>query len=258
MIPKKIHYCWFGGAKKTKLEKKCIKSWKKKCSDYEIIEWNESNYDVTKIPYIKEAYEAKKWGFVTDYIRLDIIYNYGGLYFDTDVEVIKSFNSLLKFKGFAGFEDDSYVATGLGFGAEKGNCVIKAIMDSYKDVHFLKPDGTYDLTPCPISNSKVLGELGFAMNGKYQEVDGFVLLPTEYLCPLNFISGQCIKGAESTFSIHHYAASWYSDEEQKSKERRWKINRKVSRKDAIKYFPHRVFIKIFGREKFDKLKNKFK
>ena len=213
MIPKKIHYCWFGGAEKSKLAKKCIKSWKKKCPDYEIIEWNENNYDVTKIPYIKEAYDAKKWGFVTDYIRLDIIYNYGGLYFDTDVEVVKPFDFLLQYNGFAGFEGEQYVNTGQGFGAEKGNSVIKALMDSYEDIHFLKPDGTYDLTPCPISNSKVLEELGFAMNGKYQEVDGFVLLPTDYLCPINFFTDNVLRKTDNTISIHHYAASWFSKED---------------------------------------------
>ena len=95
MIPKKIHYCWFGGAPKSKLAKKCIKSWKRKCPDYEIIEWNESNYDVTKIPFMKEAYDAKKWGFVPDYARLDIIYNNGGIYLDTDVEIVKSLDDLL-------------------------------------------------------------------------------------------------------------------------------------------------------------------
>ena len=104
MIPKKIHYCWVGGNSKPPLVKKCIQSWKKYCPDYEIIEWNESNYDISKNIYMKQAYEAKKWAFVTDYMRLDIIYEHGGIYLDTDVELIKNIDDLLSNEAFAGIE----------------------------------------------------------------------------------------------------------------------------------------------------------
>ena len=121
MIPKKIHYCWLGGAKKPKLAKKCIKSWKKYCPDYEIIEWNESNLDISSFPlYTRQAYEKKKWGFVPDYIRCWLVYNYGGIYLDTDVELIKNLDDLLKNPSFFGFESEKSVALGLAFGGEAG------------------------------------------------------------------------------------------------------------------------------------------
>ena len=118
MIPKKIHYCWIGGNPLPELAIKCIESWKKYCPDYEIIEWNEKNYDFRKNQFMREAYDEKKWGFVPDYARLDIIYEHGGIYLDTDVEIIKPLDSLLKEQGFAGMEQPGIVALGLGFGAE--------------------------------------------------------------------------------------------------------------------------------------------
>ena len=123
-IPKVIHYCWFGGNPKPKLVQKCIHSWKKYCPDYEIIEWNESNFDISSCPlYVRQAYDVKKWAFVSDYARLKIIHTCGGIYLDTDVELIKSLDSLLEYNAFFGFEDGKYVATGLGFGAVSDNCV---------------------------------------------------------------------------------------------------------------------------------------
>ena len=128
MIPKIIHYCWFGNGPIPEKDKKCINSWKKYCSDYKIIQWNEKNYDITKNKYMNQAYQQKKWGFVPDYARLDIIYTYGGIYLDTDVEIIKSFDSLLSNRGFAGFERPDYVNLGLGFGAEAENIIIKKML----------------------------------------------------------------------------------------------------------------------------------
>lgn len=262
MIPKKIHYCWFGGAEKGKLAKKCIKSWKKKCPGYEIIEWNESNYDISKVPFMKEAYDAKKWGFVPDYARLDIIYNHGGIYLDTDVETVKSFDSLLDFTGFAGYETVEYVALGLGFGAEKNSPIIKEMMKTYEERHFLLDNGEYDMTPSPSLDTSSLKSQGFAIDGKYSVNDGFVLLPTDYLCPINFFTDNVLRKTDNTISIHHYAASWFSKEDLKKKERRWKHNRRAARKyaiiDAIKYFPHRVFIRIFGKDQFNKFRNRMK
>ena len=124
MIPKVIHYCWFGGNELPELAMKCIDSWKKFCPDYEIKQWNEKNYDLDSSRYIKEAYKNKKWAFVSDYARLDIIYNNGGIYLDTDVELIGKLDEFLDEKCFLAAEREEYVNTGLGFGAEKGNVVI--------------------------------------------------------------------------------------------------------------------------------------
>ena len=137
MIPKIIHYCWFGGESLPESAIKCINSWKKFCPDYEIIRWDESNYDVTKNVYMKEAYEAKKWGFVPDYARLDIVYNYGGIYMDTDVELLKPLDDLLGCNAYMGVEKPGIVALGLGFGAEKGNSVIGDLLEEYNDKRFI-------------------------------------------------------------------------------------------------------------------------
>ena len=118
MIPKIIHYCWFGYGPKPKLAEKCIRSWKKYCPDYQIIEWNENNFDISACPlYVRQAYEARKWAFVTDYVRLKVIYENGGIYMDTDVELKKNLDNLLPYNAYFGFENYWVIATGLGFGA---------------------------------------------------------------------------------------------------------------------------------------------
>ena len=167
-IPKIIHYCWFGGNPLPELAIKCIESWKKYLPDYEIIKWDESNYDVTKCKYIEEAYKNKKWAFVTDYARLDIIYNYGGLYFDTDVEVIKSFDDLLNNQLFMGFESKDYVATGLCIGAIKNNEFIRKNMEEYHKLNFYKENGEFNLVPCPIITTNLLKSMNFLMNNTLQ------------------------------------------------------------------------------------------
>ena len=133
---KKIHYCWFGGTEIPDKYKSWMESWERFCPDYEIIQWNEDNYDVSKNKYMFQAYSEKKWAFVPDYARLDIIYNHGGIYLDTDVEIIKNFDDLLYTKGFAGFESNDYVAFGLGFGAMKNLPIIKELRDMYDDIEF--------------------------------------------------------------------------------------------------------------------------
>ena len=129
MIPKIIHYCWFGRNPKPELAVKCIKSWKKRCPDYEIIEWNEDNFDISSCPlYVRQAYEAKKWAFVSDYVRLKVVYDEGGVYLDTDVELKKGLDALLAYDAYFGFEDGTHVNTGLGFGAVKGAPILKEMM----------------------------------------------------------------------------------------------------------------------------------
>ena len=207
MIPKVIHYCWFGRSELPPLAKKCIASWKKVLPDYEIKEWNEDNYDITKNAYMAAAYKEKKFGFVPDYIRSDLIYRYGGFYFDTDVEVIKPLDSLLLYKGVMGFESKELVAGGLIVAGEKGLDIFKEMRDIYDDISFYNTDGSLNLLPSPAYNTEVLARHGLQKNGMLQEVAGVTIFPMDYFCPKPFQFGK-IKITKNTLTIHHYAASW--------------------------------------------------
>ena len=165
MIPKIIHYCWVGNSPKPKSVLYCIESWRKYCPGYEIREWNESNYDFSKNGYMKQAYEAKKWGFVPDYARLDIIYKYGGIYLDTDVELIKSLDELLNQTAFMGFENtgdgEFFVNCGHGFGAEPHNKIIGAARNLYDHIQFINDDNTYNLLPSPHYTTQIFVQAKF-------------------------------------------------------------------------------------------------
>lgn len=211
-IPKVIHYCWFGGNPLPKDAKRCIESWKKFCPDYQIIEWNESNFDYTDNLYAKQAMECKRWAFVSDYARLKIVYEQGGIYLNTDVELIRPLDDLLDYEAFFGFENnrekqEREVATGLGFGAQKGNAVVKAMLEDYKNISFLRESGTHDITPCPERNTDTLIRLGLRPDGTRQTVAGAEIFPAEYFCPIEYQSGRkCV--TRNTYSIHRYTASW--------------------------------------------------
>ena len=208
-IPKVIHYCWFGKGEMPKLAKKCIKSWKNYCTEYEIICHNEDNFDLTQNRYLNEAYKAGKWAFVSDYARLKIICDNGGIYLDTDVELIKPIDDLLLTKGFMGFDEKGIVATGLGFGAEKGNKIVSEFLKDYDNIPFVLPDGSYDLTPCPDRNTEALKRLGMDIKNTSQTFMDITFLPDEYLCPMNYYTGKKTI-TENTYSIHHYSGSWTS------------------------------------------------
>ena len=208
-IPKVIHYCWFGNGKMPSITEKCIKSWKKYCPDYEIVCWNERNFDLTQNRYMREAYEAGKWAFVSDYARLKIIYDHGGIYLDTDVELIKPLGRLIDDGGFMGFDEKGIVATGLGFAAEAGNEIIGAFLKDYEDLPFVLADGSLDLTPCPDRNTSTLTRLGMDTKNTDQVFMGMRFLPSEYLCPMDYYSGKKTI-TQNTYSIHHYHASWKS------------------------------------------------
>ena len=167
-IPKVLHYCWFGGAPKPKNIQNCIRSWKKYCPDYEIIEWNEQNFDVSQSLYTRQAYDARRWAFVADYARLKILYEQGGIYMDTDVELLRPLDDLLAYPAFFGFQHNNEVATGLGFGAEAHSPVVKALLDDYDSLPFLLPDGSCDLTPCPKRNLPVFARFGIRADGTRQ------------------------------------------------------------------------------------------
>ena len=211
MIPKIIHYCWFGGNPLPELANKCIDSWKKYCPDYEIKEWNENNFDLNYCDYVKEAYQSKKWAFVSDVVRLYALVNEGGIYMDTDVEVIKSLDSLLEYQAVSGFETDTMIPTGL-MASEKNNLMFKKLLDEYQDSHFILKDGSLDKTTNVIRITDACSKYGFVPNNTKQTINSFTLLPKDFLCPKNIETGK-IEITENTLTIHHFNGSWLSDEE---------------------------------------------
>ena len=205
MIPKKIHYCWFGRNPRPRLAEKCIASWKKYCPDYEIIEWNEDNFDVNMNGYTKMCYEQKKYAGLSDYVRLLVVWKYGGLYFDTDVEVVRPVDELLDQNAFFCFETPEYVATGLGFGSAAGGEAIGAMLAEYD---FLL-DGTEGTRGCPRMNTSALVKLGLRQDGSVQQVADALVLSGEYMNPFDPATG-VIRKTENTLSIHWYSAAWLS------------------------------------------------
>ena len=205
-IPKIIHYCWFGGNPLPELAQKCIASWKKFCPDYEIKEWNESNYDVRKIQYTAQAYDAKKYAFVSDYARFDILYKYGGVYLDTDVELIKPLDEIVKQGAFCGVEHPGLVNVGLGMATPAESQIFHEILDSYQSDKFINADGTYNLKTVVVRVSDIFKKYGFSNKDGIQEIAGFRIYPAEYFCPKNYLGE--INLTASTYSIHHFDASW--------------------------------------------------
>ncbi len=206
MIPKIIHYCWFGRGKMPTLAEKCIASWKKYCPDYKIIEWNEDNFDINSCPYVKEAYESRKYAFVTDYVRLYVMYLYGGIYMDTDVEVVRNLDEFLEHRGFSGFESESQMPTGIMAG-EKEFKLFKELLTYYNGRHFLDADGKMDITTNTVTLTKMMTQKGFIPNGLYQVVDGFALYPHDYFCPLDNSTG-IMYSSKNTATVHWFNKSW--------------------------------------------------
>lgn len=208
MIPKVIHYCWFGRGQKPLLAEKCIESWKKYCPDYEIIEWNEDNFDISSNQYVAEAYKSKKWAFVTDYVRLWALYNYGGVYMDTDVEVLKSIDPYLKHHAFSGFENATQIPTGI-MAAEKGFSLIKEQLEFYDTARFIMEDGSLNITTNVVTITNQMRKHGFKPNNQYQELDGYVFYPNNIFCPFLERLGDK-EYMKDTVTIHHFAGSWKS------------------------------------------------
>lgn len=203
MIPKKIHYCWFGRNPKPKMAEKCIASWKKYCPDYEIIEWNEDNFDVNMNGYTRMCIEQKKYAFLSDYVRLYVVEKHGGVYFDTDVEVIKPIDILLENSAFYCFETNEYVASGLGFGSVAHGESISKMLAEYD---FLL-SGDAGVVGCPKLNTSALVKLGLQQNGTVQKVADAMILSSDYMNPFDTATG-IIRKTENTVSIHWYSAAW--------------------------------------------------
>lgn len=233
-IPKKIHYCWFGHNPKPASVKHCIQTWKKHNPDYEIIEWNEDNFDLDSCPgYVKDAYTHQKWAFVTDYARLRIIYENGGVYLDTDVEMLKNLDFLLPWHAYFGFEDGHYINTGLGYGAEKGSGILKEIMDSYEGLTFENPDGSLNLVGCPKLNTNIFLNHGLECNDREQILDGNIrILPSECLCPMDYDT-RIIKKTKETISIHYFAGTWVPEEEMEEYKTRVRQKRQYKAREAV-------------------------
>lgn len=213
MIPKIIHYCWFGGNPKSESVKKYIESWRKYCPDYEIKEWNESNFNINENDYCREAYEAKKWAFVTDYVRLKALYEEGGFYMDTDVEVVKSLDPLRVYDAVSGYESPTHIPTGT-MGACRDNEWIGMLLHDYDHRHFLRKDGTCDtITNVIVITDLTVKKYGLHLHGqKLVFGHNMVLLPFDYLCAKDLDTGEICK-TSNTYTIHHFAASWLPEDE---------------------------------------------
>lgn len=260
MIPKIIHYCWFGGNPLPELAQKCIESWRKYCPDYEIKRWDETNFDLNYNDYVREAYEAKKWAFVTDVVRLYALVNYGGIYMDTDVEVLKPLDDFLKYEAFSGFESETDIPTGI-MASEKEQELFTELLYEYNNTHFLLSDGTYNEMTNVVRITNTCLKYGFVPNNKLQTVKGFTFFPKDYFCPKDHVT-RVIRVTENTYTIHHFDGSW------KSKENRyvstlkqrypWIPLRVVKGISKIKYAGFRAFIKKtieWGKKGKERLRN---
>jgi mannosyltransferase OCH1-like enzyme len=225
VIPKVIHYCWFGNAKMGRLAQDCIASWRKVLPNYDIIEWNEDNFDVSVNRYCREAYESRKWAFVSDYVRLYVLYKYGGIYMDTDVEVLKPLDQFLKHGAFSGFEDYEHILTGI-IGAQKGSRWIEDQLNHYDNRAFILPNGKLDMTTNVTTITEISKKLhGFVPNGEYQVLAYDThIYPSEWFCPLSYADGT-LRVTKNTFTIHYFDGSWQTNYQKfKLKDRRWILN----------------------------------
>ena len=212
MIPKIIHYCWFGGKEKPRAVQHCIDSWRKFCPDYEIKEWNEQNFDVNMMPYTRDAYQAGKYAFVSDVARFKVLYEEGGVYFDTDVEVIRPIDEVVERGAFMGWErpdalGNVHVAPGLGLAAPKGFSLYKEVLDGFAKLSYYQADGQWNpYTMIPLVTD-LLKEKGMRIDGTLQTIEGLTVFPAEFLCPMDSLTGNTSL-TENTYAIHHYSMSW--------------------------------------------------
>jgi hypothetical protein len=241
MIPKIIHYCWFGKGAMPNLALECINSWKQHLSDYELRLWNEDNFDVNSTHFTKEAYEAQKYAFITDYVRLHALKKYGGIYMDTDVEVIKNLDNFLSLSAFAGFEDHKNISTAL-MASEKNGKWVEELLEYYNNRHFILPNGKLDTKPNVAIISKHMINKGFIPNNQHQEINEMVtFFPQDFFCAKSLITGRII-ATENTHTIHHFVASWITPYQKFQK--------------RIKHLLGKAGLYQIARFVYDKIKNK--
>lgn len=243
MIPKMIHYFWFGQKPLPELTEKCIESWRLILPEYEIKRWDESNYDLEVNDYVKEAYEAKKYAFVTDYARLDVLFRYGGIYMDTDVEVVKPLDMFLGHEAFSGFENVVNVPTGI-MAAVAGNPVIKDQLDWYEEKHFLPEFGGSGVS---VTNVHLITDYfikrGLIQNNTFQTIEGYALYPNIFFCPYQH-ELETKYFESSTYTIHHKNGSWIPPEERS----KYKGNG-----SKVKFVVKRTLLCILGKHNLDQL-----
>ncbi len=220
MIPKIIHYCWFGGNPKPDGVKKCIASWHKHCPDFEIKEWNESNFDIHCNKYCEQAYQQRKWAFVSDVARVNALVQEGGIYMDTDVEVVRPLDSLLSAKAYLGFEGTKHIATSM-MGMEAHNLIMEEFAQTYNTRCFVREDGSLDKTTNVESLTRLLVEkYGLLLNGQKQKVGDFEIFPTDYFTPYDYLNGRLNK-TDNTYSIHWFDQSWIQHKPLRTKLSQW-------------------------------------
>lgn len=236
-IPKIIHYCWFGKGKKSKLINNCMKTWKKYFPDYKIIEWNEDNFDINCNEYVKQAYENKKFAFVSDYARLYALYNFGGIYFDTDIEVIKNFDELIENNDIYAFEKKDVIMTGVMIAIKKSK-IIEEFLMIYNNLKFLNNDGTFNLLPNTYRLTEILKEYGLICNNEKQTLKNNIaeIYPIEYFCAYDMDNSHFIP-TQNTCTIHHYDGSW------------------TSKKEKFFKTMKRILSKILGLKIYDRIRN---
>lgn len=259
-IPKIIHFCWFSDDSNCILPEnvnQCIETWKTNMPDYSIMYWNQNNFDVTECQYVREAFEAKKYAFVSDYVRLAVLKKYGGIYFDTDVKVIKSFDELLSEKGFFSFEKNNLLATCV-IACEPNDKIIAEALNDYKTRQFVKDDSRYNLTPNTVYVTELMQKKGLKLNGCLQTVENITIFPAEYFSPFDKAADE-MNITNNTYSIHLFDESWVSVEKKTINLKRKQIIKKygklagyiyygvsVIKNDGIKQFVQEL--KIYNRK----------
>lgn len=240
MIPKIIHYCWFGGNPLPPLAVKCIASWKEFLPEYEIVEWNESNFPIADFIFAQQALENRKFAFISDVCRLYAIEKMGGIYMDTDVEVLKPLDPFLHHAAFSGFENDDYVPTGIMAG-EKDSTWIKELLAYYDNKPFVNADGSIENISNTSIITKMMVEKGFVMNNTFQEIEGYVAFyPNDYFCPKSYKTGN-IDLTENSYCIHHFAKSWIKPH------KKWRNIMKMKAMNVFGYRNIQFFIDLIKR-----------
>lgn len=242
IIPKVIHYCWFGPASYPQHFEKCLKSWEKQMPDYDIMEWNANNFDVNMCAYTRQAFESGKYAFVSDYARLYILYHHGGIYMDSDVEALRYLDPLLTNEAFAGFESKELLGTCI-LGAVKEHPMIKHFLDYYNDRMFLKGNGLYDMTPNTVPITEICIKHGLVLNNAPQNIKGLQIYPDNYFCPWRpYENRSCF--TDDTYTIHHFAGGWLNANQKKMRSSPlWKIVHAFG-KIALKLLGIRRYMKL--------------
>ena len=249
MIPKIIHYCWFGGNPLPPLAQKCIKSWKKYCPDYEIVRWDESNFDINgSLLYVKQAYDKKMWAFVSDYVRPWALVNYGGIYMDTDVELVRPIDCFLQESAFSGFEAVDRIPTGI-MACEKDHSTFKEWLNEYSKKRFVLDDGSVNLETNVTAITNYMARHGFSFDNALQTVKEVTFYPKDFFCPKDTHTG-IVELTGSTYCIHHFNGSWVAPTEKKKTKARWR----KYRIERIKNSPKILLRKLIGDDRVESIK----